>query len=191
MDWTTSTQRGICGIFTSLPIELIPFSMTKYRRLHLDELEKLEQEFIRFLAAQSITAEDYREIMASNPTKQLELIDQFSDVVFTKTLSNIKILEQKTPKRLVYFTFFENHAELHGFELEEASDFELESISDPTQIISFINDNYLYINWLKGSKPFTSDRNSEIFHILEKQCRIAQDNTLYQFIRQKFDKADL
>lgn len=190
MDWTTAMLPGTYGIFTSLPIELISFSMTKYRRLHLDELEKLEPEFIRFLAAQSITAEDYREIMASNPAKQLELIDQFSDVVFTKTLSNIKVLQQKTPKRLVFYTFFEDRAELHGFEMIESQDKNLNDFPEPYQIIQFIQNNSLNIHWLKGSKNYQKEKLMEIFEVLENHCLIVQEDILYHFIRQKFEKTE-
>jgi hypothetical protein len=190
MAWIMTMQRGICEIFTSLPIDLISGAMTKYRRLHLNELQKLEQEFVRFLAAQSITATDYREIMASNPAKQLELIDQFSDVVFTKTLSNIKILEQKTPKRLVYFTFFEDRAELNGFEMIESQDKNLNDFPEPYQIIQFIQNNSLNINWLKGSKNYQKEKLMEIFEVLENNCLIVQEDILYRFIRQKFEKTE-
>jgi hypothetical protein len=190
MAWIMTMQRGIYGIYTNLPIDLISGSMTKYRRLHLDELEKLEQEFVRFLAAQSITAADYREIMVKDPEKQLELIDQFSDVVFTKTLSNIKILKQKTPNRLVYYTFFEDHAELYGFELIESLETDLNDFSYPEQIIQYIHNNPLHINWLKGTKTYRKDKFMEIFELLENNCLIVQEDALYYFIRQKFEKAE-
>lgn len=165
--------------------------MVKYRRLRMDELEKLEQEFIRFLAAQSITAEDYRKIQNSDPRKQLELIDHFSDVVFTKTLSNIKILEQKAPKRLVYYIFFENHAELHGFELLESHETDLTNFSHPEQIIHYILTNPLNINWLKGTKPYRKEKFEEIFEVLENNCLVVQEDEVYDFIRQKFDEGSV
>jgi len=162
--------------------------MAKFRRLRMDELEKLEKEFVRFLAAQSITATDYQKILISDPQKQLELIDRFSDVVLTKTLSNIKILEQKTPKRLVYYTFFEHHVELHGFELVESLDTNLPDFRDPEQIILFINNNPLLINWLKGTKIYRKEKYLEIFEVLENNCLIAREDALYHFVMQKFDK---
>lgn len=164
--------------------------MAKFRRLRMDELEKLEKEFVRFLAAQSITAVDYQNILVADPQKQLELIDRFSDVVLTKTLSNIKILEQKTPKRLIYFTFYKDHAALHGFELAESQETDLTNFSHPEQIMHFILTNPLHINWLKGIKPYRKEKLVEILEVLENNCLIVQDDSVYQFIRQKFDNAE-
>lgn len=164
--------------------------MAKFRRLRMDELEKLEKEFVRFLAAQSITATDYQKILVTDPQKQLELIDRFSDVVLTKTLSNIKILEQKTPKRLIYFTFYEDHATMHGFELAESQETDLTNFSHPEQIIRYILANHLHFNWLKGTKPYRKEKTEEIFEVLENKCLIVQDDFVYQFIRQKLDESE-
>jgi len=156
----------------------------------MDELEKLEKEFVRFLAAQSITAADYQNILVADPQKQMELIDRFSDVVLTKTLSNIKILEQKTPKRLIYFTFYKDHATLHGFELAESQETDLTTYNHPEQIIQYIITHPLHINWLKGTKPYRKEKSEEIFEVLENNCLIVQDDAVYQFILQKLDHAE-
>jgi len=67
----------------------------KYRRLSSEELEQLQDNFIRFLAAQSITGMDWTTMKTANPERAEELIEQFSDVVIEKTLHNVEYLEYK------------------------------------------------------------------------------------------------
>ena len=43
--------------------------MLKYRRLSKEELEALEDEFVKFLSAQSISAPDWQNIKSQNPRK--------------------------------------------------------------------------------------------------------------------------
>jgi len=50
----------------------------KYRRLRREELEELEPQFIRFLAAQSIPAQDWSKLKVTDEKRANVLIDQFS-----------------------------------------------------------------------------------------------------------------
>lgn len=68
----------------------------KYRRLTQEELSELEPEFIRFLAAYSIPAPDWEKLKTEAPEAAEDWIDQFSDFVFEKTLSDVKYLELRT-----------------------------------------------------------------------------------------------
>ena len=64
----------------------------KYRRLTIDELKELEQEFVRFLASNTVTSEDWQAVKTTNPERADQLIDIFSDIVFDKVID--KILDQ-------------------------------------------------------------------------------------------------
>ncbi len=52
-------------------------------------LEDLKDIFVNFLAANSITFEDWKKIKKNDKERVEELIENFSDVVFEKSLSNI------------------------------------------------------------------------------------------------------
>ena len=54
----------------------------KYRRLTLEELEPLENEFIDFLVVNGIIADDWRHLLAHDLEKSNQIIDAFSEVVF-------------------------------------------------------------------------------------------------------------
>ena len=58
----------------------------KYKRLSVEELQALEQEFINFLAAAQITAPDWVKMKENEFAKAEELVDVFSYMVFDKVL---------------------------------------------------------------------------------------------------------
>jgi hypothetical protein len=72
--------------------------LVKYRRLRKDELEELEGEFIKFLASNTVTADDWVKTKAETPEKAEDLLDVFSDIVFEKILEKVEYLEHKRPK---------------------------------------------------------------------------------------------
>jgi hypothetical protein len=62
----------------------------KYRRLHREELEAVREDFVKFLAANSITASDWEALKAAHPAVQAEnLIDIFSDIFWEKVLDRV------------------------------------------------------------------------------------------------------
>ena len=58
----------------------------KYTRLTKEQFEELNQEFINFLATQSITAEEWKEIKEQKPEVAEEELDVFSDLVWEGVL---------------------------------------------------------------------------------------------------------
>lgn len=62
----------------------------KYRRLHREELEAVREDFVKFLAANSITASDWEALKAHHPAVQAEnLIHIFSDIFWDKVLDRV------------------------------------------------------------------------------------------------------
>ncbi len=62
----------------------------KYRRLHREELEAVREDFVKFLAANSITASDWEALKAAHPAVQAEnLISIFSDIFWDKVLDRV------------------------------------------------------------------------------------------------------
>ncbi len=69
----------------------------KYRRLDKEELKTLEKEFIQFLAAHSIPAEDWDRMKSTAPEEAEQWLDKFSDFVFEKTLTDVDFMELRQP----------------------------------------------------------------------------------------------
>jgi hypothetical protein len=66
--------------------------MIKYRRLDGKEFDLLEGDFVRFLASNSIQAQDWQNLKSDSPNKVDELMDIFSDTVLDKVYSKAKYL---------------------------------------------------------------------------------------------------
>ena len=65
----------------------------KYQRLTKEQFEELHQEFINFLATQSITAKECDDIKKNKPEVAEQELDVFSDLIWEGVLSKVKYLE--------------------------------------------------------------------------------------------------
>ena len=75
----------------------------KYARLTKEQLDSLQQEFINFLATQTITAQEWQTIKKEQPKVAEQELDVFSDLVWEGALSQAKFLENLSPKLLFLF----------------------------------------------------------------------------------------
>ena len=89
----------------------------KYRRLSLDELEELKDEFVRFLASNGVDSEDWVQLKTSKLEKAEKLIELFSDIVFDKVIAKVKYLEYRTKTELRLFECLDTNIKLIGVEV--------------------------------------------------------------------------
>ena len=75
----------------------------KYTRLSKEQFEELHQEFINFLATQSITAEEWQDIKVNKPKVAEQELDVFSDLVWEGVLPHAKYLENISPQHMYLF----------------------------------------------------------------------------------------
>jgi len=155
--------------------------MAKYRTLNLEELESLKAEFIRFLAAQSIPADDWVKIIETDKEREQELIDQFSDVVIEKSLFNTKYLEQRTAKRVLCYHVEEQSIKVIGLELGQEESFDFTTEFPLSDLVTLFEDTNVDISFILGNKK-TEDVSMEIFHLIEEGAMISQGSELYDFL---------
>jgi len=65
----------------------------KYSRLTKEQFEELHEEFINFLATQTITADEWTDIKINKPEVAEQELDVFSDLVWEGVLKKVKYLE--------------------------------------------------------------------------------------------------
>ncbi|MCB0467853.1 MAG: hypothetical protein KDC64_06540, partial [Aequorivita sp.] len=65
----------------------------KYARLTKEQFEELHQEFINFLATQSITADEWKKLKIEKPEVAEQELDIFSDLIWEGVLNKVKYLE--------------------------------------------------------------------------------------------------
>ncbi|MDB9939256.1 DUF6495 family protein, partial [Cyclobacteriaceae bacterium] len=76
----------------------------KYRRLTLEELEPLENEFIDFLVVNGVIADDWEQLLANDVEKSNQIIDAFSEVVFEGIMRKTQFLEYRSKGELITFS---------------------------------------------------------------------------------------
>jgi hypothetical protein len=152
----------------------------KYRILTKEQLEELHVEFSTFLATQQIDAKEWEIIKKEKPAVAKEELEVFSDVVWEDVLAKINFLD---------------HISEHHMNLFKCSETEISRIyiqwNNPTK--SFLNseDFSWFINnpldatieYFKASKKYDSDRNSELFKLIELGSVISKGE-LYSSISQ-------
>lgn len=159
----------------------------KYRRLHTEELENLEKDFIQFLAANSITGDDWEKLKTDNPKQVNSLMDIFSTTVWDKVLVNIKCLEVRTIKDLKVFRFGKEEAELINLRIGQDNDFDL---TNPKHILTIAeaSDDISNYNpeFYQGNKSYKENREQEIFDMMEngaQPCKEAFYLSLLNMVR--------
>jgi len=147
----------------------------KYRVLHLSELEGLRDDFVQFLSANSITAEDWIKVKKEDKAAADKLIEVFSDIVWEKVLPRIKYVKfiSKTILRVMYFG--EQKAELVQIKIEN-DDF---SFGNP-ELIEELANGYMDLSsydpeMITGSKNYSESREQEVFLALENGGQPAKE----------------
>lgn len=157
----------------------------KYRRLTNEELAELETEFVRFLATNSIPAEDWVKMKKHEPKKVNELIDTFSDMVFENILKRVDYLEHRSPKELRLFKCDATKIYLTGLRIEGISTIDFtENLPAETMINRFKEESSNAILKLyRAEKSYKKERTVELFDMMEKGALIS-NGTLYNTLNQ-------
>lgn len=155
--------------------------MLKYRRLNKEELESLEDEFIKYLATQSISAPDWLRIKEEDEEKQEELINLFSNIVMERVLSNISYLEITTKDEIKVFYMKEDSGTLVGL---KTSHNEVDFLNDE-QLNSFFGDTDKMLSYklkvYKLEKKYTKPKAEEAFFLIKMGARIT-DKKMFELI---------
>ncbi|MEZ4938621.1 MAG: DUF6495 family protein [Crocinitomicaceae bacterium] len=94
--------------------------MVKFRKLSITELKALEKEFVEFLVLNGIEADSWTRINKESPDHADEIIDQFSDVVFTSIFRKNEYIDFISEKRIQCFHFQAEEAVLIGVETKDS-----------------------------------------------------------------------
>ncbi|WP_340076579.1 DUF6495 family protein [Leptobacterium sp. I13] len=149
----------------------------KYRRLTKEQFEELHEEFAKFLATQSITAEEWEKIKAEKPTVAEQELDVFSDLIWEKVLSKVTFLENITPQQMHLFYLSNREMKLIAIKV-------LNPVIDITTKEGFewFKKNFLSdsVEIMTATKNYSEDEHMDKFHLIEKGAVITKGE-LYQY----------
>ena len=149
----------------------------KYSRLTKEQFESLHQEFINFLATQSITAEEWKNIKEKQPEVAEEELDVFSDLVWEGALSKAGYVENISARQLFLFKLEKDVMKLIGLKITN------ETIDITTREgYTWLQQNYASddVEFFTSSKEYSTERNTEIFALIE-QGSVITKGELYEF----------
>lgn len=134
-------------------------SMPKYRNLQIDELNALEQDFIKFLAAQGVGASDWKKWQEEDTAKRDAYVTLFSDFVFETLIAKTNFLYFKSPNHHKYIKVLETRFEMIVLSKKESQgkdDFHFTDIrSHDIQI-------------QRGEKMMSTDKNQAVFSLFQQ-----------------------
>ena len=149
----------------------------KYARLTKEQFEELQQEFINFLATQSITADEWKKLKIEKPEVAEQELDIFSDLIWEGVLNKVKYLEHISPKQLMLFHISEAFMELIAIKIDD------ENIDITTEYgYKWLQQNLHddSVNLYTSTKAITDDRNKDIF-VLIQQGSVITKGELYTY----------
>ena len=149
----------------------------KYTRLTKEQLEELHQEFMNFLATQSITAEEWDTIKKSKPQVAEEELDVFSDLVWEGVLGKISYLENISAQHMHLFHLTEKEMKLISVKILNP-DIDLKT----TTGFNWFKKNWQsdFVEYLSASKAYTEDKNLDKYRLIEEGAVITKGE-LYQW----------
>lgn len=149
----------------------------KYTRLTKEQLEELHQEFINFLATQSITADEWATLKTEKPAVAEQEIDVFSDLVWEGVLTQATYLENISSQHMYLFHLREDEMKLIAVKILN------ESIDITTKEgFAWLQENYSTeeVEILTANKAYSEDRNADKFALLQQGSNITKGQ-LYQW----------
>lgn len=149
----------------------------KYARLTKEQFEELHQEFIHFLAGQSITAEEWSDIKKNKPEVAEEELDVFSDLIWEGVLNNVNYLEHISPRQLMLFHITETHINLIAIKIDNES-IDITSEYGYKWLQQNLQDDT--VSLFTSSKAISDDRNKDIFILIQQGSNITKGE-LYRY----------
>ena len=148
----------------------------KYRQLTKEQFEALHEEFARFLASQSIDVKEWNELKKEKPQVAEDEMNVFSDVVWDDVLNKTNYLEHFSKQSVNLFKCDEN--EIHRIFVKINKDINLLEQEGFEWLLSNPTDDA--VEYFNGTKNYTTERNEEVFDLIEKGSAISKGE-LYEY----------
>lgn len=152
----------------------------KYTRLSKEQLEELHQEFINFLATQSITGTEWESIKQDKPRVAEQELDVFSDLIWEGVLTKVNYLENISERHMHLFKLTDKEMKLVSVKILNP-DIDLRTkIGFDWFKRNFQSD---FVEYLTASKAYSEDKNLDKFNLIQQGAVITKGE-LYQWFEQ-------
>ena len=152
----------------------------KYRRLSNEELKELESDFVKFLAATHVTADDWVKLKKNDLEKVEELIGIYSDIFFDKVIGGLEYLEFKTPFDIKTFHCQADKMVMMGIAVSPEAGVDFTKDLTAQDMMNILKGANQEISIYTAEKGYNADRGQELFQMLESGCLISKDGYLFK-----------
>lgn len=150
----------------------------KYARLTKEQFEELHQEFINFLATQSITADEWANLKVNKPEVAEMELDVFSDLIWEGVLNKAEYLEHFAPQHMYLFHLDEKN--MHAIVVNVKND---EVDITTKEGYNWLRENLMdeSVEFLQADKAYTEDKNLDKFQMIEQGASITKGELYHYF----------
>lgn len=150
----------------------------KFTRLSKEQFEELQQEFINFLATQSITAEEWKDIKTNKPEVAEQELDVFSDLVWEGVLTKAEYLENISSQHMYLFYLGESEIELIGLKLN-TKDVDLTT----SEGFGWLRENLMSddVEIFNAKKTYSNDKQLDKFSLIQQGSVITKGELFTYF----------
>lgn len=153
----------------------------KFRRLSLEELNEVRDQFVKFLAVNGLDAGTWQRLKEREPSAADALILQFSQIVFTGVIEKIRYLTHKKPNDLRTYKTDGERIYMRGILLDGSTsvDFTKDEFT-PAEMFQRLKAEEVTPKLYAAERAYlTIGRDQDIFLLMEEGALI-DDGELYQ-----------
>jgi Family of unknown function (DUF6495) len=149
----------------------------KYARLTKEQFEELHQEFINFLATQSVTADEWKNLKENRPEIAEMELDVFSDLIWEGALKAAKYLEHLSPNQMHLFSLDDTNMRVIGVKVKNGKDI------TTTEGYNWLRDNLMNddVEFLQAKKEYSNDKNLDKFKLIQQGAVITKGDLFRYF----------
>ena len=151
----------------------------KYSRLTKEQFEELHQEFINFLATQSVTADEWTNLKVNKPELAETELDVFSDLIWEGVLNKAEYLEHISAQHMYLFQLSED--KMHAIVINLKNDVDITT----QEGYDWLRENLMdeNVEFLQADKAYTEDKNLDKFGMIEQGSVISKGD-LYKYFNE-------
>lgn len=150
----------------------------KYRRLTKEQFEELHQEFINFLATQSITHDEWTNLKTNKPELAEMELDVFSDLIWEGVLNKAEYLEHFAPQHM--YLFHLGNKKMKAIVVNVLNpDVDITT----NEGYNWLRENLMdeNVEFLQADKAYTNDKNLDKFKMIEQGAVITKGDLFKYF----------
>ncbi|MEL6357918.1 MAG: DUF6495 family protein, partial [Bacteroidota bacterium] len=150
-----------------------------------DELEEIKPQFIKFLALNGYDSSSWEKVKQDDLTQANQLIDQFSQIVFSGVIDRMEYLIQRSNKDIRTYHCLPGKIRMLGLLVEGETNLDLRQVDLPAQeMMKQVRQSGAAVKLYSGERAYRAgDRQRDVFLLMEQGALIS-DGELFSILEE-------